>query len=68
LVEIGSYSGFNRFICKKDTGGWVQFYLSIKAITALIASILLTSVLGSVKSLKLPAVEAKYIFLSSSIS
>jgi hypothetical protein len=30
ISQIGSYSGFNRFICKKDTGGWVQFYLSIK--------------------------------------
>lgn len=30
ISQIGSYSGFNRFICKKQTGGWVQFYLSIK--------------------------------------
>jgi hypothetical protein len=38
---------------------WLGSILSI--ITALIASILLTTVLGSVKSLKLPAVEVKYI-------
>ena len=30
IRQVGSYSGFNRFICEKQTGGWVQFYLSIK--------------------------------------
>jgi hypothetical protein len=30
MLCYGLWSGFNRFICKKDTGGWVQFYLSIK--------------------------------------
>jgi hypothetical protein len=30
LKKIGEYSGFQRYVCKNDNGGWVQFYLSIK--------------------------------------
>jgi hypothetical protein len=28
LKKIGEYSGFQRYVCKNDNGGWVQFYLS----------------------------------------
>jgi hypothetical protein len=30
LKKIGEYSGLERYICKRNNGDWVQFYLSVK--------------------------------------
>jgi hypothetical protein len=30
LKKIGEYSGLERYICKRNNGDWVQFFLSVK--------------------------------------